>query len=453
VLFDAGNPYARPVPDILELSWEDFECRLSAANEAALDKSARWGVLGYFAADVSDLAAYMFDDLLQMKSVGSSDGVHVCAFFDGPLVTDTLFARLNAGASFADDIVVRFNKRRSNDSATLTLALGFADSYPAERRLVFMSGHGGGWRGGFLDENLGMLNLAKKGRLRFPGPDDRCETHLRDCRFAVGEILNARRLARPRPSRPVDVLALDACYMGSLEAVSFLANEAEVIVVSEEQMPAEGYPYDTVLAHLRDHPEQSPLEAASYLVSETKHFYDERAPSRRIAQVAIASERLPAFVEALRGVVVALGGMEDDAEFTVVRRAIQHSWSFPATGSIDIKGFLQKLEEHPRADVRAARATALERWDSLVVAASVGGTEDTTNGLAIYAPPAKDFDVSYLDQSNQFRSDLGIWPWFLASYYLRLLGAEGPNHPLLLAIQATMRDMIRRGLYPPQPAS
>jgi hypothetical protein len=373
----------------------------------------------------------------------------VCAFFDGPLLTDTLFARLNAASSFADDIVVRFNKVRTNAAETLTLAIQLAGAFPAERRVVFMSGHGRGWKGGFLDENLGMQNYVQTGRLRFPAPYERVQAHLRECQAAVQDRLNAQRRNDPRPGGLIDVIALDACYMGSLEAVTFLANEAHVIVASEEQMPAEGYPYDRVLARLREHPEQSALELAAYLVTETKRFYDERAPGRRIAQVAIATDRLPAFIAALGDVVRAIGEMEDPAEFAVVKLAIEHSWAFPATGSIDLKGFLQKLAAHPRVDVRGAVATALERWDRLVVAASVGGTEDTTNGLTIYAPPAKHFDVAYIELSNHFHFDLGIWLWFLASYYQRLLGPEGPNHPLLRAIRATMQDMIERGVYKP----
>ncbi|MBD5656182.1 MAG: hypothetical protein IAI50_13545, partial [Candidatus Eremiobacteraeota bacterium] len=172
MLFDGGNPYRNGPPDTLRLTWEDFDSGISQTNEAAMDREAEWTIVGYFAAD-NDLAPFIFDNLLAMKSVGSNDAVNVCALFDGPLVTDAFFARLNAGEPLASDIVLRWPELPTNDSKTLAFALQLAGTFPAKRRLVVLGGHGRGWRGALLDQNAGAALIAA-GRVAFPGTQAEC---------------------------------------------------------------------------------------------------------------------------------------------------------------------------------------------------------------------------------------------------------------------------------------
>jgi len=39
----------------------------------------------------------LFDVVLELQATGSNDHVHLCVYFDGPFLTDTFFARMNAG--------------------------------------------------------------------------------------------------------------------------------------------------------------------------------------------------------------------------------------------------------------------------------------------------------------------------------------------------------------------
>ena len=48
--------------------------------------------------------------------------------------------------------------------------------------------------------------------------------------------------------------------------------------------------------------------------------------------------------------------------------------------------------------------------------------------------------VAYIEASNHLRLNFGIWALFLGGYYLQLLGAESPEHPLIQAIARTMQD-------------
>jgi len=98
---------------------------------------------------------------------------------------------------------------------------------------------------------------------------------------------------------------------------------------------------------------------------------------------------------------------------------------------------------------REAATAVLDSYSKLVVAFAGGATAATTNGLSIYAPAPADFDVSYMEASNHLRLDFGIWALFLGEYYLQLLGAEAPEHPLIQAIVRTMQDLRARGIYKP----
>ncbi|HXM32686.1 MAG TPA: clostripain-related cysteine peptidase [Chthoniobacterales bacterium] len=442
MLLDQEDLYGEQPPKVLRLTWEDFECHLSDENDAALGRMAEWSVMAYLAADCN-LAKCLFDDLQELKSIGSNASMHVCALFDGPLLSDSFFARLNSGNRLGEDIVLRFNELKSSDPKVLTLGLRLASHFPAEQRVLFLGGHGDSWRGLLLDENIGLQYREQAGRLILPGPAAQCDARLVRCQQHVQNRLNETSVPAGLSSKKTyDILALDACYMGNLEVIATLAGFADILVVSEDVAPGEGYSYDHVLSHLRGDPAQTPLDLARYLVNHG---------GGHTTQVALACDRLPAFANAFVHLVQVLGSMlQSAAVFGAVRDALKTAHLFKATGTIDLKGFVMKLLEHPLPrEVLQAGTDVLNRWSEMVLAAAVPGTADTANGLSIYAPPPEGFDVAYLKCSNGLDLNLGIWSWFLAACYLHILGAESPGHPLLRAMQDTMEDLRRKGICKP----
>ena len=451
MLLDNGNPYRDGLPKTLQLDWDDFECGLSAGNDVALGRVAEWAVFAYMAADCN-LAAFMFDDLLEMKAVGSSESVHVLALFDGPLLTDSFFARLNVDTKLSEDIVLRFNELRTNEAATLTMALQVASVYPAKHRLLLLGGHGSGWRGLLLDQNIGMRYRSEPGRLVLPGPGSDCDARLHACLVRTQERLNREIEKVDAAQSHYDVLGFDACYMGNIEAIAHLSHLADLLVVSEDLVPGEGFAYRSILTDLLRNPAQSPLELATCIVDATSRFYQTAGPSeRQITLAALAAEQLTPFSQAFVRLVQGLGPIAGEpASFATVQNALEKSWAFGATGTIDLKGFVLKLLENPLPPTaREATGAVLDCWSKLVVAFTGGGTSETTNGLSVYAPLAKNFEIAYVESSNNLPLNFGIWAWFLGAYYLQLLGAEAPGNPLIQAFQRTMQDLAARGIYKP----
>jgi hypothetical protein len=240
--------------------------------------------------------------------------------------------------------------------------------------------------------------------------------------------------------------------MGNIEAVASFVEHAGIMVVSEDQMPGDGYPYGRVLSQLRNNLSQSSLDLATSLVNETKRFYQSPgAPRRKVTQVALKSDRFPAFADSfVRLVRRLIPAMTDDSVFRAVCYALEKAWSFGPTGNIDLKGFLLKLLDCSLpAELRGETKVTLEKWSDMVLASAVPGQPDTANGLSIYAPPPHQFKTSYLALSNQLPNNLGLWTWLLGFYTVNTLEAGASDHPLVQAIQQTMKDMISQGEYNP----
>lgn len=448
MLLDNRKLYRNGLPPALQLDWDDFECGLSEENEQALGHVAEWTVLAYMAADCN-LAPYMFDDLWELKRIGSNKDVNVLTMFDGPLLTDSFFARLNPNTTLGQDIILRFNELRSSDASTISLALRLASAYPAKRRLLILGGHGQGWKGVLLDQNIGLLYTKEPGRVFLPGPGSECDARLRACLTRTQARLNLELEKAHGPQTPYDILAFDACYMGSAEAVAAFSDFANLLVVSEDQVPGDGFAYGSILGGLLNNPGQSPLDLATAIVTSTNLMYRTTDPARKITLAALASEHLTPFAETFVRLVQALD-TSDPPTFSAVRRSLENVWNFGATGTIDLRGFVMNLfnEELPLV-AREPAAAVLDSYATLVVAFAGGATATTTNGLSIYAPAPVDFDVAYIGASNELRLNFGIWALFLGGYYLQLLGAEEPEHPLIQAIARTMETLRARGIYKP----
>lgn len=447
MLLEHANPYHPPLPRVLTLGWEDFDFALSSVNRGAIGTVADWTVLAYLAADC-DLAAPMYEDLRELKSVGSGAALHVCALFDGPLVTDAYFVRLNAGSSLHDDLVLRWWELQTHQKDTLVMAIQVAAAWPGRRRLLVLGGHGNGWKGLLQDRNIGFEYQRTPGRVRLPGPLDECKARLVQSQLAAQACINERIETVAKPERPrYDVMAFDACYMGNLEAIVELSDHADILVVSEDLVPGEGYPYDRVLRELDANPAQSPVEFARRMVAVTGAAHAE--PVRRarpIAQVALASDGLPPLAVAFARLAAALtAAMDDDAVRRAARYAINMAYRFGATGYIDLVGFVRKLGDHALPEPVRERCTdVLAQWQRTLIAAAVPGTPDGPNGLSIYAPAPREFDPAYIDTAARFRHGLSAWAIFLARYYLVVLGDEAPGHPLLQAIDRARRAAAAR---------
>lgn len=113
----------------------------------------------------------------------------------------------------------------------------------------------------------------------------------------------------------VDVLGLDACLMGALEALYEFRGLADYLVASEEREPSRGWDYTGLLSALAADPGMSPEALARVAVEGYRGWYEE---SFRLNPLVERSTTLAAFrADALDAVAVAV-----DARAAELRRAL-----------------------------------------------------------------------------------------------------------------------------------
>ncbi len=193
---------------------------------------AGWTVLVYVAAD-NNLEPFALENLAQLAAGGSS-GVNLVAeidrsvdYTDAPLpgVGDfTSTKRLEVRGGQLRELSDR-GERDTADPAELTDFIAWGvKTYPADRYMLVLWDHGGGWQGYGADEDRG-------------GAPGTSWMKLPDIEAGVRGGLAAAGLPR------LDVIGFDACLMATLEVAELLRPHARYLLASEELEPGHGWDY------------------------------------------------------------------------------------------------------------------------------------------------------------------------------------------------------------------
>jgi hypothetical protein len=439
MLFNTGNPYSNGLPAILNLTRSDFHYSISDKNLNAVNRQAVWNVLVYMAAGDPDLAGPMFEDLMEMKAVGSSDRMHLCAFFDGPLLTDSFYARLNRETAIGEDIIFRFlDVNSSNQNTLLEIIRNTTAIYPSEKRLLVLSGHGKGWQGLLPDFQV-WRQYRDSGRLALPdGKIGPSYEHLLACYRETHGTIYSRFGSDDelKTTPPFDIVAFDACQMANIEALAIFSGNAPLIIASEAPIPASGYPYNEILNVLLKQPEISPRELAEEMVASIAYFYatDPEAPFPAQTTLAVFNgtllqglfERLGTFSQAL------VDHLNRDSARKIMD-CLDNTFTLEG-GYRDLIGFAMNVRDRRIAAELTDYSESLVDYylnSGLVIRCEVPGGRDNANGLSIYLPAPEDFDLSYRAHLNHLPEEFKIWALFIRKYFSWLLGEDTNKNPLL----------------------
>lgn len=254
--------------------------------------NSKWTVLVYMSA-ASDL--YPFSDLNmnQMERVAQNPDVRFVvqwkqstatypnSSFDG---TRRYLVRPDQGSSIASELIQDLGGQVDMGKwESLREFVNWGKThFPSERTVLIIWGHGNGWR-------------------RTPNqPLSRAVAYDDQTRSAI-QIWD---LKKALAGLPVDILAWDASLMQMFEVAYEVRGVTSFVVGSEESPPAEGYPYDTVLARFRDQPDASTRDL-------TKAFVDGMLSvpgyaSRKITQSSLDTSKLDALERAIDSLAVEL---------------------------------------------------------------------------------------------------------------------------------------------------
>ena len=233
-------------------------------------------------------------------------------------------------------------------------------NYPAERYLLWVYDHGGGWKGACMDvtNNDPLLSMEE------------FQQALTD---AGG----------------VDIISFYACLMSSIESVYELRDVVDVYVGSEDL--AYGTWFDHICGDTNQLLAANPMLSSDAVGIEIVNFYEDHdyMYKNKLTMSAIKAQKIVPLVEAL-----------DDLSksfithwlrsYRHVRKAHNNTFLLANLGEwaeafevYDLKGFLENLPDSPEKTV------ALEAFDEALLVEVHGTSMEETNGLSIFFPAHK----------------------------------------------------------------
>jgi len=358
--------------------------------------TAQWTVFVYLDAD-NDLEQFGIADMNEMEMVGSSPQVNIVAQIDRIANNDTsngnwtgcrryLIKRDNDASHINSTLLQDLGEVNMADPQTLADFLNWGKAhYPAKNYALILWNHGSGWR----RPTRGVI--------------------YDDTSYAFMTIPQLRGALE---GESVNLIAFDACLMQMAEVAYELRNCASVMVGSEEEEPAEGYPYNLVLQPLVDNPAMTPSAFATTIVNKTMDRMTDRFVATqsamdlsKVAPIATAADLLARALSANSSTYA--------SQIASARDASQHYTLYDEYK--DAYDFAEKVKAAaPAPDIVVAAdyltsaitsATILERhWG-----ASVAGS----HGLSIAIPTAADYQADYQDVYSQlaFAQDTAWDEW------------------------------------------
>lgn len=365
---------------------------------------AKWTFMVYLDADNNlDLAGV--SDVVEMQSIGSSANVDIVVLFDrcgeqcgfnGSRVlhvhdgwNDTLWG------GWSDEYELNMG-----DPETLTWFINYTVAgFPADKYALILWDHGGNWEGVCWDDT----------------DDD----------YLTMEEVKAA-LARSVIDH-VDLLGFDACLMASIEVAYTmkLSGKVGVLVASEDSIPWDGWPYDTILQKLVDTPSQTEHEFAVEIVERYIASYTHTPLNKvyvtlsaincahlgdLVDDFADLAEALLAHFDAYAGAITGSKNQADRHWF-----GIWHQGPY-----IDLHQFVTALGDK-NEDLRIYTQPIVEKWNGVVIASKChqGPHHRGGNGLTTYFPRNRNSFYAaepYYESVSEFAEETS-WHALLTAYF------------------------------------
>lgn len=250
------------------------------SSSSPAPEARAWTFMVYLAGD-NNLEDYGRADLLEMKQVGSTPQVALVAQFDRMQAGETKRYYLTQGNDLeGDDVRAGLGETNTGDPRELSRFLIWAmQEYPAKRYALVLWNHGMGWKEDDiyrLAERSG-LHLARRQRTLGQLIAQLARCGARPPLFSTTvETILARGIAYDDTDRDfldnaemeralgaallatgvekLDLLGFDACLMNMIEVAYQVKDVTAYVVGSQENEPAEGWPYERVLNQLVNQP-------------------------------------------------------------------------------------------------------------------------------------------------------------------------------------------------------
>ncbi|MBM3274342.1 MAG: hypothetical protein FJZ00_04275 [Candidatus Sericytochromatia bacterium] len=372
-----------------------------AGSLAARAAAKPWGYMHLVAHDNALGVTTAFQDVYEQAR--GLPNVAPVAFMDDPGADGGFRVSIGAPGQLAKDKVPEFDS--ASPKAVSDLLMFSSQHHPAQRRILAISGHGGGVLRGLLADENGSQS----------------------------KVLPASQLTSALRTQPVDILFMDACFMQTVEVVFDLQGAAEVVIGSESESYVNPAAHLTMLKQLQEISATVPADAAA----------------TRMVQAAGGSVMPDGTLSAVRArrlntMISGLAKLSNDLAFAVrsnptlkanIRRAVANSQGFmgatdPRLAAYnsyrDLGDLLANIGSAAGGDIQKQVWTLLDDYNRNVIAfRAQGGKYGRSTGLAIYAPAGGEVSLAY---SQTAFASYTRWADFLSA-----LNANTPWHNPVVA--------------------
>jgi len=388
---------------------------------------AKWTFMVFIAGD-NDLQSAGYNDIEEMKQVGSNAHLHIVAQFDNMREQMVRRYYIKPGAA---EVVQTLPETNTGDPQVLSDFITWAmTNYPADHYLVDVWNHGTGWED--VPENYNYDNLRGGGKPRMEKlrrsvffstikkvREDEDNERAIAIDVSARDFLDNQELQKAlmAAGRPIDVVGFDACLMNMLEVAYQLKGQARYLIGSEELEPGPGWAYNKVLSILANAPDTSPRALAQQMVQKYAEAYG-GAP--KVTQSAMDAAQLTAVAEAVN----CLGGALKThiaavyGDLPAIRKDVQGFDNINYVDLFDLAELIAKKCSVPDVKTAAERVAALVAGDidpRLVIENFRSEDLKFARGVSIYFPTRRnDFAPNYAQLD--FIKDYPQWREFLEIY-------------------------------------
>ena len=390
---------------MLLTSAQYFDSPEDGGENASISASeANWTFLLYMSSDVPASPLNWTADINELEVGLGSDDIQIFALVDPEGIGDSRVYRIIEDASGSPDIVSEIipspdffpvgDEVNMGDPDTL---IGFADLvidsyYQGGRIGLIFWGHGGGWLGVCPDRS-DILNAS--------------------------EIVYGLETISEHLSKRLDIVAFDACSMGSIEVLSELSASASLVVSSEISIPAYGFPYDSVMNRLSTNLTKDPIFVATAFADEYVKFgalITDTTSQATVIDLGLLTNAADTFIDLAEMYRLFIPIQKPNFE-----NARNQSVDINETASIDLPNFLKYASQDAPQRVRSLSLDAASLLESAVLYNRIYISQQDSelfdqsslSGISIYYPSTTAYIGNYAQATN-----LGnMWSGFLADMF------------------------------------
>jgi hypothetical protein len=270
---------------------------------------------------------------------------------------------------------------------------------PAQRYALVLWNHGRGWR-----------SFHDHGAPHIKGFSEDAHGTAGSISIAAGELGRALRGITQAIGGKVDLVGFDACLMGMWEVALAVSPCADVMVASSENIPATGWPYDTILGELAGDPWMNAQAFGGKIV---QAYHGAAAANATLSAVDVPA--VASLDDRVNALAIAL--LDNPGWFGEVEAIRQQAQGFGNPHFKDLRDLAGRFAVSPGApaEVAGAAAALVQGLDAAVVHNAAKSTHAHAHGLSVYAPPrAGPMDCAYRDTNAPWQHT--AWPEFLREF-------------------------------------